>query len=141
MDRDCDLSLVSTGNVVGCRFVKLATSADGAGTAAGANERTIGISGEGTRNAPGTAADDGYLAIAGETIPAFGAGKKCLLELGGTVVRGDYVKSGAAGVGITSATTGATMQNVGAIALQSGVSGQKILVQVLPPTPYYPALA
>lgn len=141
MDRDFDFTLVATGNISPCRIVKLATSADGAGTAAGANERAIGISGTGTRGAPGTPADDGFLAISGESVPVFGPGRKCLLELGGTVVRGDYIKAGAAGVGITSATTGATMQNVIAVALQSGVSGDKVLVVVLPPTPYYPALS
>lgn len=147
MDRDCDFSLVATGDVYPCRFVKLATTADNAGLAAGANDRTIGISGTGTNAAPGTAADTGYLAklsnLAGlpDTIPAFGPGRKCLLELGGTVARGDYIKSGAAGVGITSATSGPTLQYVGAVALQSGISGDKILVLVLPPTPYYPALS
>lgn len=137
---DHDFNLKATGNVTGCRFVKIDTTSDGDCAAAGANEGTIGISQEGTRNAPGTAADDGFLAIAGETVPIYGPGRKCLLELGGTVARGARIKAGSAGVGITSAVTGTTVQEIGARALQSGVSGQKILV-LIEMYPYLPAVA
>lgn len=140
MDRDFDFNLTATGNVSPCRFVKLGVAADETGTAAGANEAVIGISGDGSRNAPGTAGDDGFIAVAGETIPVFGPGRKCLLELGGTVTRGDRLKSGAAGVGVAAATTGTTRQECGAVALQSGVSGQKVLVVIIPDT-FFPALS
>lgn len=140
MDRDFDFNLNATGNVSPCRFVKLDTSADGSCAAAGANEATIGISGDGSRIAPGTPGDDGFIAVAGETVGAFGPGRKCLLELGGTVTRGDRLRSGSGGVGVAAATTGTTLQEVGARALQSGVSGQRILVLV-EQYPYRPALS
>ncbi len=136
MDRSFDFNLNATGNVSPCRFVKLDTTADLSCAAAGSNEAVVGISGEGSRIAPGTPGDDGYIAIATETVPVFGPGRKCLLELGGTVTRGDRLKSGAAGVGVAAATTGTTRQEIGAVALQSGISGQKILVVIQPYTAF-----
>ena len=121
-------------------FVKGDTSNDFGVLAAGANEATIGISQEGTEAAPIPGAST-KAASAGKPVRVHGLGEVCLLMLGGTVTRFDYIKSGAAGVGITAATTGATAQEIGAQALQSGVSGEKILVQVVRMTKTYPALS
>jgi hypothetical protein len=140
MYTDCDFTLVATGNISQCRFVKVATSADETCTQAVANEITVGITSDGTRNAPGTLADDGFIAIAGEQTPIFGTGRKCLLELGGTIVRGDRLKSDANGKGVAALTTGTTVQEVGARALQSGISGQRVLVLV-EQYPFRPALS
>lgn len=130
MNYGADLTLTAGGNIGPCLFAKLSTSADFTALVAGANEVTIGITDEGSRNAPGTAADDGLMAVAGENINVFGPGRVCLLTLGGTVARGARIKSDANGAGVTVATTGTTVQEYGAIALQSGTSGQKIRVRV-----------
>lgn len=136
-----DLNLKATGNVSPCRFVKIDTTSDGDCAQASTNERTIGIAQDGTRNAPGTAADDGFLAVSGETVPIYGPGRICLLELGsGGATRGGRLKSDNTGKGVASATTGTTVQEVGAVALQSGAAGVKILVRV-EQYPYLPAVA
>lgn len=134
-------SYIAGGTIAPCRFVKPSTSADNTVLAAGANERTIGISQIGTHDTPGLTGAGTQAASATNPIEVGNIGDIRMLELGGTVTAGDLIKSGAAGVGITSATSGATMQWVGAQALASGVSGEFIPVIVLPPTPYYPALS
>ena len=57
-----------------------------------------------------------------------------------TVTRDGWIKSDADGKGVAAATTGTTVQQIGARALQSGISGQKILVYVWP-MPHLPAAA
>jgi hypothetical protein len=117
------------GNISPCRFVKQSTTADNTVLQAGAGETVYGISQAGVRRTPYSSLDDGYAAIAGEDLEVFGVGEVCNLELGGTVTRGDRVKSDANGKGVTSATNG---DEYGAIALVSGVSGDLIQVELKP---------
>lgn len=127
---DRDYSFIATGNVDACRFVKIDTAGDGKCAQASTNERPIGISEDGSRQAPGTAADDGHLAIATENVAIYGPGRKCLLDIAGTVTAGTYLKSDSSGKGVAALTTGTVVQEHGAVALQAGVSGQRILVEV-----------
>ncbi len=124
-------TLVAKGNIYPCRFVKLDASNDFGGLQAGANEKPIGITLDGT-NLPAVSGliTATYHAVSGEVIRMLGEGDVGLLELGGTVVNGDRLKSDANGKGVAIAATGTTIQNVGARALQGGDSGHKILVQV-----------
>lgn len=119
-------TMVAAGNIAPSRFVKLSTTANGRVAQCGSAEQIYGISQPGTRNTPYSSLDDGYAAIAGENLLVYGApGARCLLELGGTVTRGDRLKSDTNGKGTT-----ATTEEYGAVALASGVSGQLIEVQI-----------
>jgi hypothetical protein len=123
---------VSTGNIAPSRFVKLSTTLDGKCTQAGAGEKIFGISQQGTRNTPYGSLDDGYAAIAGENLQIYGPGDDgAVLELGGTVAAGDRLKSDANGKGVTTVTN---LDEVGAVAMVAGTSGQLVPVQ-----PIYPA--
>lgn len=120
-------SFVADGNIYPSRFVKLtAASADGRVLACGAGERAYGISQKSTRRVP-YVDSSGYAAQVGEPIKVYDRpGEKCALELGGTVARGDFLKSDANGKGVTAS---ADQDDYGAIALDSGVAGELIAVE------------
>lgn len=115
------------GNVNPARFCKLDTTADHTVIEATAGSQIIGVSQKGTRNAPYSSLDDGYCAIAGETFRLFTTTEVCPIELGGTVTAGDRLKATTGGKAITASTG----DYFGAIALESGVSGEFIQVEVL----------
>jgi len=130
--------MVAGGDVNPARFIKVSTAADYTVLQAGANEAVFGISSSASRDAPIPSAST--LAAAATQSLAFNpVGSFCLLELAGTVTRGDEIKSDADGKGVVRATTGATLQNFGAVALESGVSGELIRVLVVRGA-VYPAL-
>lgn len=126
-------TLVAGGTIRPSRFVKLSAAADHQGLEADANERVIGISGEGGKFPP---LDDlvttNVHAAAGDPIRLYGDGDICLLELGsGGATRGGRLISDNDGKGVAMATSGTTIQHFGATALESGSNGDKIRVQVL----------
>lgn len=82
-----------------------------------ANCRTIGIGPD-------------YSTSNGQALPYSPTGYRSQLTLGATVNAGDRLKSDANGQGVPLANGGVTQQNVGAIALQSGNSGDIIYVMV-----------
>lgn len=126
-----------------CRFVKIQTDGVREVLEADANERVIGISQEGSRKAPGTAADDGYAAIDGDQVTVYSHdGQECNLMIGsGGITAGALIKSDADGQGVAAATTGTTAQNVGAIALESASAGEFCRVRIFLQYSIYPALA
>jgi hypothetical protein len=118
---------VAGGNVEPMHFVTIGT--DGRVTQAGAGVQIFGVSGQGTRFPPYGSLDDGYAAIAGESVLVHGPPEKDVsLVLGGTVTIGAFIKSDANGEGVASS---ADQEDVGAIALQAGVSGEIIKVQLI----------
>jgi len=124
--------LVAGGNVYPARFLKMSTVADDRCLQADANAQLIGISyPEGKYSPLSDLVTTNYHAVAGDSVGLYGDGEQCLLELGGTVTRGGRIKADADGKGVAVATTGTTLQQYGAIALESGVSGDKIRVYVL----------
>lgn len=118
-------TFVAGGNITPSRFVKLSTTADNTVLQAGAGERCIGVSQQGTRNPPYGALDDGFCAIASEELRVFQDGEICPLTVGAAVTRGDRLKSDANGKGITAAANDPHY----AIALQSG-GGDGELIEV-----------
>jgi hypothetical protein len=121
------------GNIRPARFVQPDVSADNTVTEAGDNTKIIGISRDQTKYPP---LDDlvtgtNYAAIIGDNISIIGDGEVGLVEYGGTVVRGDFLKSDNVGRGVSIAVAGTTLQRYGAIALQSGDTGYKGLVQCM----------
>lgn len=122
-------SMKAGGNINPASFVKLSTTADGVVLQSGDGEVVYGIAQPGTRRTPYSSLDDGYAAIAGEDVQVFGVGEECYLRLGGTVTRGDRIDPDSSGYGTTVT---ADQANYGAIALQSGVSGDLVKVLVSP---------
>lgn len=120
-------SMVAGGIIRPSRFVKLSTTDEGRVLEADAGNKVFGVSEEGTRKVPLTGLDDGYAAIEGESLRVYGLGARCYLELGGTVTRGDRLKSDADGKAVTAS---ADTEEYGAIALNGGVSGDLIRVLV-----------
>jgi len=115
------------GNITPSSFVVRSTTADAQYLlASGTSTPIVGISGAGTRYPPYGGLDDGNIAVAGENFKVYQPPEKeAPLQLGGTVAAGDMLTSDASGHGVT-ATAG---QQVGARALEAGVSGSIITVQ------------
>lgn len=128
-------SRVANGNISGFRFVKLDTTTANRVLQCGAGDQIYGVAFHGTRNAPYTGLDDGYLAIAGEELAiwGFGQGPGILLALGGTVTQGDRLKADADGRGVKTTTAN---DEIGAYALVSGVALDVIPVMVIGPMRY-----
>ncbi len=133
--------LVCGGTIRPSRFFKASGSADHTILESDANEATLGIATDATRDAPqsGSSANAGE---DGDQMSVNMPGVVCKLYIGsGGITRGAFLKSDADGKGVAAATTGTTLQWVGALALESASEGELASVLVLPPTPYRPAIA
>ncbi len=117
---------IANGTINPCRFVKITTTTTGRVEQAGAGSQIFGISQTGIRRDL-YIDSNGYAALVGEPIGVFDDGEECLLELGGTVSAGDRLKSDANGKGVTTTTN---LDEYGAIAIWSGVSGEQVRVKV-----------
>jgi hypothetical protein len=113
------------------RFVYHTAGSRGYCEQATASTPIIGVSQEGTQEAPGTAADSGYAATAGRQVKVYGPGKVALLKCGGTVSAGNRLTADASGQGVAFAASTA-LQYIGGIALSNGVDGAFIPVLVMP---------
>jgi len=122
-------NFIAGGNISPSRFVRQDDTADFQVLEADANSKLAGISMEGTREAPIPSVSTALAAQSGEPLQVYGDTEECLLELGGTVRPGEDLKSDADGKGVTIAA-GATVQEIGAVALENGVDGELIRVQV-----------
>lgn len=132
---------VAGGTIRRSRFVKASTAADNTLLEADANEEIVGVSLEAPKAPPIDGASATEIAVATDPIPYYPEGKICLLEIGsGGVTRGANIKSDADGKGVLAATTGTTMQWVGAKALETASEGEfaRVLIKSFP---IYPALA
>jgi hypothetical protein len=122
----------AAGNITPMSFVTQATATDNQfNLATGTSLLLVGISGKGTRYPPYANLDDGNIAVAGENFPLYRSphDEEAQLILGGTVTAGDELTSDGSGHGITASST----NQVGAQAMQSGVSGGIITVRLLSP--------
>lgn len=123
------VATIAGGDITEKRFVKL-NGTDNTVVQAGAGEHVFGVAGQGTRNAPYSTLNDGFIAISGEPVKVFGTGEICPLVVGAAVNAGDRLKSDANGKGIPVA---AALDEFGAVALQDGgADGVEILVRVEP---------
>jgi hypothetical protein len=125
--------LIAGGDIYPCRFVKLSSVSDHTGLQATANDSVIGVSQEGSNYPPlNDLVATHKAATTGQTFRLFGDGDTCLIEAGEAFDRGTRLKADANGRGVAILTTGTTLQNIGAVALQSAAaSGEKVLCQVL----------
>lgn len=128
-----ELTLVARGNILPSRFVRLDSSSECGCVQAGDNTDIIGVAQAGT-NRPQINGwvDAQYAAQAGQQVQVAGLGSVCLVEAGAQITPGQLLKSDAQGRAVPIATTGTTIQNYGAIALQGAAAvGEKVRVQVL----------
>lgn len=123
--------LKAGGDVYPSRFVKMSAAADFTLLQADANAEVIGIAQEGSKQPPLSDLITGTpkAAESGDALHIYTEGDVCLLECGGNVTRGGLLKPDADGKGVAIGTTETTIENYGAIALQNGAAGEKILVQ------------
>lgn len=127
-----ELTLVARGNIVPSRFVRLDGSGECGCVQAGDNTDLIGVAQAGTNRPQVTGLVEAqYAAQAGQQVQVAGLGSICLVEAGAAITPGQYLKSDAQGRAVPIATSGTTIQNYGAIALQGGSAGEMIRVQVL----------
>lgn len=122
------------GTIRRARFVKVSTAANHTALEADANERTIGVATDSGREAaiPSVTADPPEAAQSGDPVEIAFSGDIALLEIGsGGCSPGDELKSDADGKGVVAASTGTTIQEIGAVALEDGSDGELVMVQVL----------
>lgn len=120
-------SFFATGNILPSIFVEISTRPFFVRAPLAANAKVYGISQAGVQGCPGTPYDDTYAANNNEPIGVWGPGSVTLLTLGsGGATSGQNLTNDITGYGVL-ATSG---QNVGAIALDTGNSGEKIRVFV-----------
>lgn len=134
------------GTIRRARFVKISTTENNRCLEADANERVIGISQIGGREAPlpsvtadppEAAQDDDHVRIHTSNTER----EDIVLEIGsGGITAGALIKSDADGKGVAAATSGTTLQWVGAVALEAASDGELCKVELLI-FPHYPALA
>lgn len=134
------LSFRASANISPSRFVTLS----GAKTVAqaGANQEIIGVSQEGSNKAPlQDYVSTVYAAETGQSLEVYSEGEVCLVEAGGTIAAGNLLEADANGKAVAMTTTGTVVRNYGAIALEGGAAGDKILCLVTPLRKTRPALA
>jgi hypothetical protein len=133
------LSFKASANISPSRFVKL--SGDKTVAPAGDNGEIIGVSQEGSNKAPlQDMVSTVYAAETGQSLAVYSTGEMCLVEAGAAITAGNLLKSDANGKAVPILGTGTAIQNYGAIALEGGANGDKILCLVLPLQKVRPAL-
>lgn len=133
MHRNQAPRLRAGGNITTASFVKVSTAAPHTCLQAGANEEVIGISQEGTKYPQGLQGlSNTYAAESGDGIQLFGLGDICRIRAGsGGFTKGLNLKSDTNGDAVPVATTGTTIQNVGARALEDAAEGELGEVQII----------
>jgi hypothetical protein len=134
------LSFRAGGNIIPSRFVTLTNNATV--TQAGDNQEIVGVAFEGTQKAPlQDYVSTLYAAETGQSVAVYSVGEVCLVEAGGSISAGNLLKSDSQGRAVPIATSGTTIQNYGAVALDGATAaGQKIRVLVIPFGKVRPAL-
>ncbi len=122
-------AFMANGDISVCRFVKQDTTADHKVLQAGAGEAVIGISQEGSSQAPIPEVSTQYAAQAGQAIKVYGVGERCKLEIGsGGCTAGDKLKPDSNGKGVAITAGDA----YGAVALTTCAAGELAEVVVTP---------
>ncbi|MBE41882.1 MAG: hypothetical protein CL480_11350 [Acidobacteria bacterium] len=115
------------GDINPARFVTVSTAARHTVLESNSGDTAlIGITDESTKNAPQTGGSTLH-AESGDHARVHPYGDDCKLELGGTVTQGDFIKPDNSGMGVTAGAAAVA----GAIALESGISGDLIDVMIL----------
>lgn len=119
------ISYTAGGNISPCRFVAIESGTDYTAIQCDASKVPVGVCGKGKETYNGT-----YHATDGRPVLVHGLGQTALLELGGVVSAGMFLKSDADGKGVEASLTASSHQDIGARALMSGFSGEFVEVRV-----------
>ena len=119
------LSLFATGTIEPSRFVTLSAASDFYCKQSGSGDKPLGISQEFSKLTPLPSAAT-YAATTGQEIGVYTVGQVCYLTCGTAITHGDFLIPDASGQAINGAST----EKYGAVALESGASGDLIRVQV-----------
>lgn len=120
-----NVSYTSGGNISPSRFVSMSAGNPYTAVQCDGSLEPVGISQKWLELYNAT-----YHATSGRPVSVLGVGATALLELGGTVSAGDFIKSDSSGKGVKASLTLSSHQSVGARALDNGFSGEKIEVRV-----------
>lgn len=126
------MTFKASADVCTCRFVKLDTSDVGSVIqGAAASDVCIGVSGVAEQLQPSIGGTTNVHALSGYSCQVYSVGQVAILEVGtGGLTVGDTVCSDSVGKGVTSSgTAGKTYY---AIALETGVAGDRVRVLVVP---------
>jgi hypothetical protein len=123
-------SAIADGSINPCRFIRKSSSTESRIVQCTAGGQCDGISQHGARRID-YIDSSGIAATAGEPLTYFGPGSRVLLDIAGTVSQGARLKSDSDGKGVTTTTN---LDEWGAVADQSGTSGQRIWVTVVFPS-------
>lgn len=122
--------MAAGGDIRPHRFVKVSTAANNTLLEADAGEFVIGVSQEGTKEAPGLNGASTLAAAAGDQMMFYPPGTDPLLEIGsGGATPGAHLKSDADGKGVITTTD---KDAYGAIALEAAAAGELCRVLVMP---------
>jgi len=119
------LSLFATGTIEPSRFVTLSALSNFYCKQSGSGDKPLGISQEFSRLTPLPGAAT-YAAVSGQEMGVYTIGQVCYLTCGTAITHGDFLKPDVSGQALNAAST----DKYGAVALESGVSGSLIRVQV-----------
>lgn len=126
---------IAGGTIQPSRIVKIDTGANNNFTVlqnAAATTLGVGISQQGSRDAPGLTGSATDAARAGQHIHIYGPGEQCLLMIGtGGVTQGDLIESDASGQGVTIGAGLGDHYYIG-WALESALAGELARVYVHP---------
>jgi len=124
--------LMANGTIRPSRFVQLDSSAAHKGLEGSANCQIIGIAMPGSNYPPlSDLITTPNAATVGQYFQMYGDGEVCLVEAGAAVTTGNRLKSDSVGRGVAIATTGTTIQQFGAVALEdAAAAGELIRVAV-----------
>lgn len=134
----CNPSFRDSGNILPSYFVivdpaetigycKVAASAS-----VDADNWPLGVSQEGTKDAPGTTGASAYAATDEDPIDVYGQGDVCLLTIGsGGCTAGQLLKPDSTGKGIIIDTSSGGAQFYGARALETAIEDDLCRVQVM----------
>ena len=135
--RSTGRSAMANGNIMPWCAVMIDTTVDNRLIPATAGAKAVGIAGKGTRYAPWTPLNDGFMAVAGEVFNYWGEAEENVPALlGGTVASGDNLKvAGTLTINTQSVVGSLITAGSGdltvAIARMSGAAGDIIPVDVV----------
>jgi len=139
------VQLIAGGTIYPSRFITPDTSDDHEAIQATANAIIIGVSGQGTNYPPidEIITDPQPHATIGQHVEVISDGDICILEAGSAITMANpRLKADSVGRAVPIETTGTTIQNYGAIALEAAsAAGEKIRVLVTTCRETRPALA
>lgn len=136
--------LQAGGNIYPARFIKADPSNEGKCIQATANSKSLGVSQVGTNYPPlndPAVTVSGYAATEGQTIEFHAIGQVCLVEAGAAINPGDDLKPDADGKAVPIASSGTTLQRIGARAIGKATEAGHFIRCFVMPGSERPAIA